>query len=255
MNKNWLLYTGIVLFVFGVVSCADNKLLKTQGEARRAVGEAYMNQNDYTASLNELLESEKLYPNDPHLHNDLGLVYMAKDRLQLAVDHFKKAVELKPDYAPAINNLGTAYLALKDWDSAIVCFDKVYKNLLYATPHYSLSNLGWAYYNKKEYSLAEKYYKEALKLDTNFPIALHGLGITYLKTGNISEAVIYLEKAIKYSPWYPERYMDLSEAYIKLKQYDKAIGCYYKVIEISPDNDLSAQAQKEISRLKADKHE
>ncbi|MGB5156102.1 tetratricopeptide repeat protein [Desulfobacterium sp. N47] len=254
MNKKWMVFIVTATISILFISCADNKLLKRQGEARRDVGEAYMNQNDYTAALNELLEAEKLYPNDHHLHNDLGLVYMAKDRLQLAVDHFKKAIELKPDYAPAINNLGTAYLALKDWNSAISCFEKVYKNLLYATPHYPLTNLGWAYYNKNDFALAEKYYKQALKIEPNYSIALHGLGLTYLKMGNAPEAVIYLEKAMKYSPWVPERYFDLAKAYEKLEQYDKAIECYYNIIKISQNNDLSLQAEKEISRLKAQDH-
>ncbi|MBU1055634.1 MAG: tetratricopeptide repeat protein [Proteobacteria bacterium] len=254
MNIKNIFYTLIIIFVFGYFSCADQKVLKKQGEARRGVGEAYMYQSDYTMALKELLDAEKIYPNDPVLHNDLGLVYMAKDRLQTAVEHFKKAIDLKHDYAPAINNLGTAYLALKNWDLAIDSFNKVSNDLLYATPHYPIANLGWAYYNKNDFTLAEKYYKEALKIEPNYPIALHGLGITYVKLKNPSEAVIYFEKAIKYSPWIPEYYMNLSEAYIQLKQYEKAIISYYKVIEISPESDISAKAQKEIARLKAQNH-
>ena len=158
MNKKWLCYTGSVFYIFVLASCADIELLKKQEEAGRLVGEAYMSQNDYTAALNELLKAERTYTKDPHLHNDLGLVYMAKDQLLLAIEHFIKAVELKPDYAPARNNLGTAYLAMKNWDSAIICFKEVSRDLLYATPHYPLTNLGWAYYNKKEFALAEQFY-------------------------------------------------------------------------------------------------
>ena len=167
MNNKWLCYTGFVFLIFGLASCTNIEL-KKQGEADRLVGEAYMGQNDYTAALNELLKAEKKYTNDPHLHNDLGLVYMAKDQLPLAIEHFKKAIDLKPDYAPARNNLGTAYLAIKNWDSAIICFKEVSRDLLYATPHYPLTNLGWAYYNKKEFALAEQFYREALKIDPNY---------------------------------------------------------------------------------------
>lgn len=249
MSKKWLYYAGFAFFIFGFVSCADIELLKKQEEAGRLVGEAYMSQNDFTAALNELLKAEKIYSNDPHLHNDLGLVYMAKDQLPLAIEHFKKAINLKPDYAPARNNLGTAYLAAKNWDAAIVCFKEVTVDLLYATPHYPLSNLGWAYYNKKEFASAELYYKEALKIDPNFPIALRGLGLTYIAAGNPRDAIGYLEKAVKYSPVFPELFSDLAGAYAMLKEYDKALLLYRKVVDISPGSRLAADARNEITRL------
>ena len=108
---------------------------------------------------------------------------MAMGEMDLAVKHFKKALEIKPDYAPAINNLGTAYIKKKEWDTAIRYFKEVSENLLYATPHFALSNLGWAYYNKKEYALAEKFYLKALEISPKFINALVGLGKTYTAMG------------------------------------------------------------------------
>lgn len=248
MNKKWLCYTGFVLLIFGLASCADIESLKKQEEPIRRVGEAYMSQNDYTAALNELLKAEKIYTDDPHLHNDLGLVYRAKDKLPLAVEHFKKAIDLKPDYAPARNNLGEAYLAMKNWDSAIICFKELSGDLLYATPHYPLTNLGWAYYNKKEFALAEQFYKEALKIDPNFPFALHGLGLTYLAIGNPRDAANCFERAVKYSI-FPEYFSDLAGAYVILKEYNKALIFYKKVVDIAPESQLAAEAQKEITRI------
>jgi len=249
MSKKWLYHAGFIFLIFGLASCANTEQLKKQEEAGRLVGEAYMSQNDYTAALNELLKAEKIYANDPHLHNDLGLVYMAKDQIHLAIEHFKKAIDIKPDYAPARNNLGTAYLAAKNWDAAIICFKQVTGDLLYATPHYPLSNLGWAYYNKKEYVLAEQFYREALKIDPNFPIALRGLGLTYLAIGKPGDAVDSLEKAVKYSPGFPELFSDLAGAYSILKDYDKAILFYRKVVDIAPGSLLASEAKNEIARL------
>jgi tetratricopeptide (TPR) repeat protein len=247
MNKKWLCYTGFVVFIFGLASCADIEL-KKQEEAIRGVGEAYLIQGDYTAALNELLKAEKMYANDPHLHNDLGLVYRAKDKLPLAIEHFKKAIDLKPDYAPARNNLGEAYLAMKSWDSAIICFKEVSRDLLYATPHYPLSNLGWAYYNKKEFALAEQFYREALKIDPNYPIALRGLGLNYLAIGKPRDAVNLFEKAAKYSR-FPELFYDLAGTYAILKEYNKAVSFYKKVIGIAPESQLAIEARNEIARI------
>jgi Tfp pilus assembly protein PilF len=221
---------------------------KKQGEASRNLGEAYMQQRDFSSAMRELLKAEKLYSKDPYLQNDLGLVYMAKDRLDFAIKHFKKAVELKPDYAPARNNLGTAYLAKKEWDVAIACFKEIVDDILYATPHYPLTNLGWAYYNKKEYDLAEKYYGQALKLEPNFIIALRGLGRTYMAMGRAADAVATLEKAVRGYPRSADSYFYLARAYRLSCEYRKAINAYKKVMELVPDSPISREAEEELEQ-------
>lgn len=251
MKTNRFMWTASIFLVFFLVSCTANlEVRKNQEEAMRNFGEAYIREGDYTKALSKLLEAEKLYSKDPHLQYDLGLVYIAKEKPGMAIDHFKKAVEIKPDYTPAKNSLGVAYLAQKKWDDAIACFKEITEDLLYVTPHYPLSNLGWAYYNKKEYNLAEKYYKDALKIEPRFAIALSGLGKTYIATGRISEAIAALEKAVKNSPNSAELYLDLADAYRLSREYKKALDAYSKVIELAPDSPLAVDAQKEMARIR-----
>lgn len=249
MKTNRFIYV-VLVSIFFLVSCAANlELRKNQEEALRNFGEAYIREGDYTKALIKLLEAEKLYSKDPHLQYDLGLVYMAKGKPDMAIDRFKKAVEIKPDYTPAKNYLGVAYLAQKKWDDAISCFKEITGDLLYVTPHYPLSNLGWAYYNKKEYDLAEKYYKDALKIEPRFAIALSGLGRTYVAMGKISDAIATFEKAVKIFPGFAELYLDLADAYRLSREYKKALDAYSKVIELAPDSPLAVEAKKEIKNL------
>ncbi|MBU4126829.1 MAG: tetratricopeptide repeat protein [Proteobacteria bacterium] len=248
MKTNHLVLS--VFLIFCIVSCAANiEVRKKQEEASRNLGEAYMQQGDFSSALRELLKADKIYPKDPLLQNDLGLAYMAKGRLDLAVKHFTKAVKLKPDYAPAKNNLGTAYVAKREWDMAISCFKEIIDDILYATPHYPLTNLGWAYYNKQEYELAEKYYREALKLEPNFIIALRGLGLTYIAMERAADAVVILEKAVKNYPRSAEACFYLARAYSLSREYEKAIKAYNKVIELAPDSAIAVEARKEIKNL------
>ena len=251
MKVNQFILAASILLVFFLASCAANlEEIKSQAEASRNLGEAYMGQGDYTAALREFLKAEKLYAKDPYLQNDLGLTYMAMEQTDLAIDHFKKAVEIKPDYAPAKNNLGTAYLAKKKWDDAIACFKGITGDLLYATPHYPLSNLGFAYYNKKKYRLAEKYYQDALKIEPWFLIALRGLGKTYIAMGKIPEAVAVFEKATRNSPRFAELYFDLADAYRITNDYKKAFDAYSRVVELAPDTPLAVEAQKEMGKIR-----
>lgn len=251
MKKYRLSWIVFALLVFFEVSCTANlEVRKKQEEASRNLGEAYLKQRDYTSALKEFLKAEALYPDDPYLQNDLGLTYKAKKKFDLAAKHFKKALEIKPDYGPAKNNLGTVYLDKKQWDTAISYFKEVAGNLLYATPHLPLSNLGWAYYNKKEYTLAEKFYLDALEIEPKFIKALRGLGLTYIAIGRDSEAVATFERAVKNNPQIAQLYCDLAEAYTLSRDYEKALNAYNKVIELAPDSALDRKARKEAQRIK-----
>jgi tetratricopeptide (TPR) repeat protein len=209
-----------------------------------------MNKGDYTSALREFLKAQELIPEDPYLQNDLGLVYMAKDRLDLAIDHFSRAVEIKPDYAPAKNALGTTYLKKRDWDRAIRIFKELTEDLLYATPHYPHANLGWAYYNKGEYALSLQHYRKSLELKSDFVVAQRGLGRACLAMGKNSEALKVLEDAVQSHPLIPELHFDLGKAYEFSRDYGSALRCYRRVVELAPEGRLAEKAEAEAAKIR-----
>lgn len=231
-------------------ACAtDQAAIKKKAEATRNVGEAYMAGRNYSAALRELLNAEKMFPYDPVLQNDLGLVYRAKGKLDLAIARFKKALEMKPGYAPARNNLGMTYIAAKQWDLAIATFKSLTSDLLYATPQYPLFGLGLAYYNKKDYVQAEKnlkaalqYYEDGFRKDRTYILALQGLGLAYLATGKVTAAQKTLEETVRMAPRFADLYFDLGRVYARQKKYDQADYAFSKAIELQPGSELSRRA-------------
>jgi tetratricopeptide (TPR) repeat protein len=156
-------------------------------------------------------------------------------------------VDLEPEYAAGKNNLGSAYLLAGKWDEAIKVFKELNNDLIYATPHFSLYNLGWAYYNKNEYETAIEYFNKSLKAQHGFVLALRGLGLTYRDMGNIEMALDYFLKATEKSPQFPQLYMDLGDVYIQLKKYDQAIEAFTEVARMKPDTEIADQANKRIA--------
>lgn len=248
--KKALIWVLSILWIFSLFACAGTQAKRIkQAQVTRVLGEAYMQQGNFTEALREFLKAEKLNPKDHLLHNDLGLAYMAKGRLEKAEFHFKKAINLRTEYAPAKNNLGTVYLSQKEWDAAIAQFQTVAGDVLYATPHFPLTNMGIAYYQKKDYTSAEKYYQEALELQPEFGLALRGLGKTYIALNKLPEAVSTLEKAVKFAPQSANLQMDLANAYHMHGQTKKALFAYRKVTTLAPDSSLSETAQREILKI------
>ncbi len=242
-----------LLVLVMVASCAPTASItpqdKKKADAARNLGEAYMSERRYTAALSELLKAEELNPKDPIVHNDLGLVYMAKEKLDLAVVHFQKAVQMKPEYSVAKNNLGSAYLLLKEWDKAIDVFEDVTSDLLYATPQYPLSNLGWAYYNKGDYSKAQAYLQEALELNSDFFLARLNLGRVYLATGKLHLALAMFEKLAPESPKNPVLLLELGKTYRLLGDYDSARLTLKGAMEFTEETELALEASRELNKL------
>lgn len=249
----YLMVCGVIA-VFVLSGCLNpaQKQLKKQ-RVISGVGEAHMAKGNFSGALKYFLEAEVVYPDDHLLQDNLGKVYVAKEKYDIAIKHFRRAIELKPDFAPGKNNLGSAYLLAGDWDSAIKVFEDLSSDLLYATPHYPMYNLGWAYYNKKDYKKASRYFKKALKVDRSFVQALRGLGLTYEKQRNFKMALKYLKKASVKAPKFQQLRFELGDLYVSTRQYDKAVKAYREVMRLRPDSELADLAQEKIETLRKKK--
>ncbi|MCD4740934.1 MAG: tetratricopeptide repeat protein [Desulfobacteraceae bacterium] len=228
-----------VFCILLLVSCASSSATNTKNrkiaQAIHQEGKAYFAHKRYSIALGKYLQAVKTIPDDRFLQYDIGITYMILDEYTLAERHFKKAIELEPDFMPAMNALGVAYLKQKKWDKAIECLNKSVNNLLYATPHYSLTNLGWAYLGKKNYKLANDYFLQALKKVPNYLRALHGFVNVSLETNQEYIALRKLDKAIKKLPESMIIHYDFARIYEKLGQYSKAEEYWKKVIDLAPE--------------------
>lgn len=219
-------------------------------DAVKTQGDAFLLQGEYTAALSTLLEARKIKPDDPYLLNSLGLAYMGKNRDDLAIEVFKQALDLKPDYTEALNNLGAAYLRQKNWDLAIPAFKQVLEDLLYPTPQFPMSNLGWAYLGKKEYIQAESWFFKALDTWPGLTIAAHGLSQVLLETGRENDAIRFLKARLSEYPKAAILHADLARAYEAKGWTKNARQCWQNVLIHAKENtNLKKTATKRLSAL------
>jgi len=255
MKKTWLTHTDWLVLMFVLVSCAaagKNEQSIKEGMAYRRVGEAYMQQGNIAAAMQEFKKAEEKNPDDYLLQYDLGLIYYSRERFDEAIGHYQKAIDLKADYGPAINSMGNAYAGKKDWDKAIFYYNKSIDDILYATPHFTYAGLGNAYYYKGDLELSEKNYLEALQIKPEFVNALQGLARTYIAMGRLPEAVEKLEKAVRIMPDSPALHLQLAKAYQQALEFQKAYNSYRKVVELAPESllaDEAAQAARKVKDL------
>jgi tetratricopeptide (TPR) repeat protein len=156
---------------------------------------------------------------------DRGMDAYRNDRDEEAVEAFKRAVEVDPDFAEAHYRLGLAYNAAKQTDEA----DKAFRG-------------------------AVKAYEKITRRDEKNSDAFYFLGLCYEKLGEYDDAVRALKEAVKTAPeGNDDKYYELAFAHVKLAQYDEAVRAVNKALEINPDNypaqDLLAEAKAGAERV------
>ena len=215
----------------------------------RHLGENYLAQGNPIAALKELTDAQKITPDDPYIHYALGMVYYDMGKYGLSESHLKRAIELKPGYTEAMNSLGGVLMKQKKWDGAIALFRQTAGNLLYTTPHFPLSNMGWAFLHKGDYMNAEASFKKALKAKPDFINAIHGLTSVYLAKGQTRLSRQSLEKALAKYPHSAILHADLAKTLEILGLRREARQSWLQVISLAPGSELSEKATKQVSRL------
>lgn len=83
--------------------------------------------------------------------------------------------------------------------------------------------LGQFVSEKKDYKTAESYYRQALKIDPDYPDGDASLGLTYAHQGKIKQALPYLEKAVQKAPFAKAKHLyNLGVAYRDLGKFEAA---------------------------------
>ncbi|MEW5691783.1 MAG: tetratricopeptide repeat protein [Candidatus Hydrogenedentota bacterium] len=127
----------------------------------------------------------------------------------LAIEYYKRILEIRPFTKEAYNGLGRIYAALNRDDEALLEFNKAIK----IDPNYieCLNNIAWLYIEREEYDTSLAYIKEVLTRQPTNPAALINNSFILLKNNKKREAKVLLEDIIKEHPQFGEPYSYLAE--------------------------------------------
>ena len=78
-------------------------------------------------ALDNLGKAAHLKPNDPRLHVFFGLGYYRFAHYEKSEKEFELALKLDPNNSTACYNLGLAYMAQNKVDVAIIAFEKTFE--------------------------------------------------------------------------------------------------------------------------------
>ena len=169
-----------------------------------------------------------------------------------AIDDYKKALELNPNYDEAKNALeeinnnlssnkesekyyeeGVNYHKEKKYEEAVQSFDKAIKLDNTKSKYYSAR--GRAKEWLKQYEEAKKDAETALELDKNNVESYLVFGYINSELHQYYEAIKDYDKAIELNPNDTDVYFNRGNAKYNLYQYEEAIKDFDKVIELDPN--------------------
>ena len=132
-------------------------------------------------------------------------------------DNIQTAVPLRPARNPSVEearqayNRGNIYLARQDWDRAIYHFLLAVENdPTFVRAYY---NMGIAYNNKGNKTLAKDAYRRALAIEPNLVNARFNLGLIYREEGRLNHAVKLFNEIIAASPNHAQSHFLLGTIY------------------------------------------
>jgi Flp pilus assembly protein TadD len=150
----------------------------------------------------------------PAAHSNLGNALEALGELDRAMQSYRSALALYPDFADALVNLASLHARRGERDEAIAC------------------------------------YRRGLALQPNQPAAHSNLGNLLRDAGRREEAAAAYRQAIALEPDFGEAHSNLGNVLADEGRVDEAIACYRRALAIRPDfasahsNLANALAQK-----------
>jgi protein O-GlcNAc transferase len=157
---------------------------------------------------------------------------MVQRKFENAVFGFQRAIDLKPTYAEAYNNLGEALGELKQYPRALEAFNKAFA--LDPTLLKAKYNQAVSYDRMRNFRYSEFVFRSLIKSSPEYSLGYDGLAVTLSKAGRAKEAIAFHERAIALAPQDPSYYYNLAISHLMLGNTAKAFEQREKLKAIDP---------------------
>jgi Flp pilus assembly protein TadD len=180
----------LAVLVLGLVSCMTLRNGKGAREIQPAKERRYPISDE--AKQRVLTKSRPSQDSRDSLYNN-ACYFQRRGKHKLAIEEFKRALAIDPNYAKAYNGIGISYDFLGDYSSAIDAYEKALA--LDPDVDYVYNNLGYCYLLKGELNYAIAAFRKAISFNDQNKLYHNNLGLAYAERGDTELALIELKLA------------------------------------------------------------
>lgn len=195
LSRLCLLFTALLL-----AGCSTSPVRDSDRATANVVGNyvelgiEYMKQGQYDVALNRLQRALDIDGTSPDAHNAMALLRQQLEQPALAEEHFRKAIGYAPDFAAAHNNYGQFLCRRGRFEEAEREFILAAENPLNKNRDTAYTNAGLCMGLKQDSAAAEGYFRQALRLNPQQPVALLAMARLSFEDGRYLPARAYLQR-------------------------------------------------------------
>jgi tetratricopeptide (TPR) repeat protein len=191
----------------------------------------YSTRGDLSTAINEYKRALDIYPNFVEAYNNIGEIYARTGRNEMAISVYEKALRI--DRNPRLLlNLGVEYYNHLDYKTALNYFQES----LIKKPDFLEGNFytGMASFNLKDQRMAENYFKNVVQLDNKHLKSNYLLSYIYYDWKQYDRTILHLNniKDIADDKVFINKYFGF--CYYHLGKYNDALKYLNKAVESSP---------------------
>jgi len=151
-------------------------------------------------SVRLLTHAVAVTKNNASTYYNLGNVYSMDGRIPEALESYRQALRINPDYPDVYNSLGVILFRQGKTEDAI----GQYREALKRDPAYAKAyfNMGVARVAQGRIAEALACYDQALKVKPDFAEVHNNIGIIRAEQKRMPEAVVHFRAAVAINPWY-----------------------------------------------------
>ena len=198
---------------------------------------ALMSAGDYAKAESEALRLRKKHPKVALIADVLANAQARLGKTDAAIESFRSAIALDPNYAEAHNNFGRLLLELGRTDDAL----EQTRTALRLAPGLALAhhNMGAIHSRLGETDEAIKRFRKANELRPNSPETLRMLGNALTREKKYFEAEQALQTAIRNDPRNAESHTLLGQAQAAIGKEAEAMESYSRALILAPNSSVA----------------
>jgi tetratricopeptide (TPR) repeat protein len=201
-------------------------------------------------ALPHLRKAIELDRYDTEARMKLAVVLLRKGQVDEAIELSRVAAQMRPDSAPAQYNLGNALLQKGSLEEAITQFQKA----LELQPDFvdADNNLGSALLRSDRAAQAIPYFQKVLETRPGDAKAQSNLAVGLMHVGKVEEALKYFRQTAELGPRNKSAHNNLAKALLQIGRQDEALVEFQRVVEIDPQD---AETWGRLGMIYLGKHE
>ena len=164
------------------------------------IGTELFQAEDFLGAAEQFKKAVEIKPDFLEACQNLAAAYFRAELFDQAIEAAKKALEINPDSAKTLKLISVSYSKLGDEKAALEYHHKLQEHPDAQFSAEEVFNIGAAAANESRDEEAAEYFKKATEMKPEFVLAHYHLGVTCFRLKKMREAKAALEKYLELKP-------------------------------------------------------